>query len=65
MKVGKAMKQYYSWPDLGEEIKYEHLHGCVVTRNVGELFFTIHDFRGDYYNIDLADFIVDQIKNPQ
>jgi len=59
------MKQYYSWPDLGDEIVFEHLRGRVVTRVMSEFFFTIHNHDGNYYNIDLADFIVDQIKNPQ
>ena len=57
------MKQHYSWPDLGEEITYKHLKGVVVSRNMGDLFFTIRPKEGNFYNIDLVDFIVDQIRN--
>lgn len=57
------MKQYYSWPDLGDHITYKHLSGYVVSRNAGGQFFVIHADGGDYYNIDLVDFVVDQIRN--
>jgi hypothetical protein len=54
---------HYRWPELGEKITYKHLSGKVVSRHMGELFFTIHADGGNYYNIDLVDFIVDQIRN--
>lgn len=54
---------FYRWPELGEHIVYKHLSGKVVSRHAGELFFTIHADVGDYYNIDLVDFIVDKIKS--
>lgn len=58
------MIQHYTWPDLGEEVVFKHLRGRVVARVMGEMFFTIHNYAGDYYNIDLAEFILDQIRNP-
>jgi hypothetical protein len=54
---------HYQWPELGEQISHLHLSGKVVSRHEEELFFTIHADGGDYYNIDLVDFIVDQIRN--
>ena len=57
------MKQYYSWPELGDTVTYKGTTGKVVSHNMGELFFTIHADVGNFYNVDLADFVFDQIRN--
>lgn len=54
---------HYHWPDLGERIKHKTIEGIVTSRRMREMSFTVRDNFGQYFDIELEEFIVEEIRH--